>query len=179
MVAPTPLRSDLTPGKPAPIGDTLAVAGVGLARLNPGSFRSRLSRRLRGSGKSTLLKMVNTLVEPTGGRVLFGGEERGPRCRPPGLRRRVGYVFQGIGLFPHMTVGERYRHRPAPYPARSWRMNASPNCSNWSNSTPLLPAGCPMNSPAGSASGSAWRDALAGEPELLIMERTLRRRSTR
>ncbi|UIP07538.1 ATP-binding cassette domain-containing protein [Erythrobacter sp. SDW2] len=58
-----------------------------------------------GSGKSTLLKMVNRLVEPTAGTVLFEGEE--VAAQPlPALRRKVGYVFQSIGLFPHMSVTE-------------------------------------------------------------------------
>jgi osmoprotectant transport system ATP-binding protein len=58
-----------------------------------------------GSGKSTLLKMVNRLVEPGSGQVLVGGEpvDTGPA---PVLRRRIGYVFQNVGLFPHMAVGE-------------------------------------------------------------------------
>lgn len=49
--------------------------------------------------------MVNTLVAPTGGRVLFAGEDVTALPQAE-LRRRVGYVFQGIGLFPHMGVGE-------------------------------------------------------------------------
>lgn len=58
-----------------------------------------------GSGKSTLLKCINRLVEPTEGRVLLDGDDvtAGP---PAPLRRRIGYVFQGIGLFPHMSVAE-------------------------------------------------------------------------
>ena len=50
-----------------------------------------------GSGKTTLLKTVNRLVEP--------GEDIGS-IPPAALRRRIGYVFQGIGLFPHMSVAE-------------------------------------------------------------------------
>lgn len=58
-----------------------------------------------GSGKSTLMKMVNTLETPSSGRVLFAGHD--VNDQPPAqLRRRIGYVFQGIGLFPHMSVGE-------------------------------------------------------------------------
>ena len=58
-----------------------------------------------GSGKSTLLKMVNRLIEPSEGEVRIDGEpvHDGPAYL---LRRRIGYVFQNIGLFPHMTVGE-------------------------------------------------------------------------
>ena len=58
-----------------------------------------------GSGKSTLLKTVNRLVLPGSGSVLFEGEDVATLALPA-LRRRIGYVFQGIGLFPHMTVAE-------------------------------------------------------------------------
>ncbi|WP_296719344.1 ATP-binding cassette domain-containing protein [Erythrobacter sp.] len=83
-------------------GEVLAVAGVSCA-IQSGSFVALVGAS--GSGKSTLLKMVNTLVEPTGGAVLFGGEDVST-LPPARLRRRVGYVFQGIGLFPHMSVAE-------------------------------------------------------------------------
>jgi osmoprotectant transport system ATP-binding protein len=58
-----------------------------------------------GAGKTTTLKMINRLVVPTGGRVEVDGEDAA-RLEPHALRRRIGYVFQGVGLFPHMTVGE-------------------------------------------------------------------------
>jgi osmoprotectant transport system ATP-binding protein len=58
-----------------------------------------------GSGKSTLLRMINRLVEPTGGRVVIDG--RDTITEPPHLlRRRIGYAIQGHGLFPHRTVAE-------------------------------------------------------------------------
>jgi osmoprotectant transport system ATP-binding protein len=58
-----------------------------------------------GSGKSTLLRMINRLVEPTRGRVLIDGNDT---TGEPAhlLRRRIGYVIQGHGLFPHRTVAE-------------------------------------------------------------------------
>ncbi len=83
-------------------GDVAAVGSVDCA-IATGSFVALVGAS--GSGKSTLLKMVNALVEPSAGRVLVGGEDVSARA-PPQLRRRIGYVFQGIGLFPHMNVAE-------------------------------------------------------------------------
>ncbi|HEU4913548.1 MAG TPA: betaine/proline/choline family ABC transporter ATP-binding protein [Actinomycetes bacterium] len=56
-----------------------------------------------GCGKSTTLKMVNRLVEPTSGRILLEGEDV-THSDPVKLRRRMGYVIQQIGLFPHQSV---------------------------------------------------------------------------
>lgn len=58
-----------------------------------------------GSGKSTTLKMINRLVEPTTGRVTIDGASV-TDASPEQLRRSIGYVFQGIGLFPHLTILE-------------------------------------------------------------------------
>jgi osmoprotectant transport system ATP-binding protein len=58
-----------------------------------------------GSGKSTLLRMINKLIEPTRGRVSIDG--RDTALTPAHLlRRKIGYVIQGHGLFPHRTVAE-------------------------------------------------------------------------
>ena len=58
-----------------------------------------------GSGKTTTMKMVNRLIEPTGGRILVDGRDIMEQD-PIALRRGIGYAIQHIGLFPHMTVGE-------------------------------------------------------------------------
>lgn len=58
-----------------------------------------------GCGKTTTMKMVNTLIEPTEGRVFVDGTSVS-ECDPIELRRDIGYVIQEIGLFEHMTVGE-------------------------------------------------------------------------
>jgi osmoprotectant transport system ATP-binding protein len=58
-----------------------------------------------GSGKTTLLRLVNRLTDPTSGTVWVAGEDV-RTVDPITLRRRIGYVFQGVGLFPHMTVAE-------------------------------------------------------------------------
>ena len=56
-----------------------------------------------GCGKTTLLKMINRLIEPTSGKILLGDEDVTGQD-PDRLRRRIGYVIQAGGLFPHMTV---------------------------------------------------------------------------
>ncbi len=58
-----------------------------------------------GSGKTTLLRLINRLIDPTEGTVRVTGEDVRV-VDPIVLRRRIGYVFQGVGLFPHMTVAE-------------------------------------------------------------------------
>ena len=58
-----------------------------------------------GSGKTTTLKMVNRLIEPSSGHIVVDGQDvRDVEVHE--LRRRIGYVFQKVGLFPHMTVAE-------------------------------------------------------------------------
>ena len=87
--------SKVYPGAPRP-----AVADVSLT-VEPGRFVVLLGPS--GCGKTTLLKMVNRLIEHTGGRILIDGAEI--RSFPgPALRRRIGYVIQQTGLFPHMRV---------------------------------------------------------------------------
>jgi len=58
-----------------------------------------------GSGKTTTLRLINRLLEPTGGEVRVAGEDAATQDLTR-LRRRIGYVIQEIGLFPHMTVEE-------------------------------------------------------------------------
>ena len=58
-----------------------------------------------GSGKTTLLKLTNRLLDLTSGTIEVDGNDIASRD-PIALRRNIGYVFQGIGLFPHMTVEE-------------------------------------------------------------------------
>ncbi|MFD7500026.1 betaine/proline/choline family ABC transporter ATP-binding protein [Streptomyces sp. NPDC059850] len=58
-----------------------------------------------GCGKTTTMKMVNRLIEPTSGRILVEDEDIA-ETDPVALRRRIGYVIQQVGLFPHKTVLE-------------------------------------------------------------------------
>jgi osmoprotectant transport system ATP-binding protein len=58
-----------------------------------------------GSGKTTTLRMINRLIEPTSGRIVLQGEDV-TSVNPDKLRRRMGYVIQQVGLFPHMTIAQ-------------------------------------------------------------------------
>jgi osmoprotectant transport system ATP-binding protein len=64
-----------------------------------------------GSGKTTLLRLVNRLADPSAGTVRVEGQDV-QTVDAVMLRRRIGYVFQGIGLFPHMTVAENIAITP-------------------------------------------------------------------
>lgn len=81
-------------------GDVAAIDGVTLD-IAGGSFVALVGAS--GSGKSTLLKTINRLVEPDSGQVLLHGDPVTEQPAPA-LRRRIGYVFQDVGLFPHMDV---------------------------------------------------------------------------
>jgi osmoprotectant transport system ATP-binding protein len=81
-------------------GQTVAVADVSLT-IERGSVTVLVGTS--GSGKSTLLRMINRLIEPTSGTIRIEG--RDTRMVPEEeLRRGIGYVIQGYGLFPHWTV---------------------------------------------------------------------------
>ena len=89
-------------------GAQAALAGVDLV-VRPGEFTALVGGS--GSGKTTLLKTINALVTPDAGEVWVQGERVGEK--PPYiLRRKIGYVFQEIGLFPHLTVGENVAVTP-------------------------------------------------------------------
>jgi osmoprotectant transport system ATP-binding protein len=58
-----------------------------------------------GCGKTTTLRMVNRMIEASSGRIVVDGQDV-RQVDPPQLRRRIGYVIQQIGLFPHRTIAE-------------------------------------------------------------------------
>ena len=81
-------------------GSKRAVAGVSL-EIPEGSFVVMMGAS--GSGKTTMLKMINRLITPSSGKVLFFGADSA-ELNVTELRRRVGYVLQSAALFPHWTV---------------------------------------------------------------------------
>ena len=78
---------------------------VGVAELDLSFAAGELSVLVgpSGCGKTTTMKMINRVIEPTTGRILLGGEDV-TRVDADRLRRRIGYVIQNVGLFPHQTV---------------------------------------------------------------------------
>ena len=99
-------------------GRTFAVEEVSFAAA-PGELVVMVGES--GCGKTTTLKTINRLVEPTHGQVLIDGSDIAER-EAVELRRSIGYVFQGIGLFPHLSIArnvgiipteERISHRVA------------------------------------------------------------------
>ncbi len=163
METPAPLlRFD---GVICRFGEVAAVGGVS-CDIARGSFVALVGAS--GSGKSTLLKTVNTLVMPTGGRVLFGGEDVAG-LKPAHLRRRVGYVFQGVGLFPHFSVAENIAIGPRLTgdklaPERIAQLLALVELD------PALASRMPDELSGGQRQRVGVARALAGEPELLIMD---------
>lgn len=81
-------------------GQTYAVRELSL-HVNDGETLVLLGSS--GCGKTTTLKMINRLIEPTGGAIHVDGRDV-TKQDPVALRRTIGYVFQGIGLFPHYRV---------------------------------------------------------------------------
>jgi len=146
-------------------GAITAVGGVDCS-IASGSFVALVGAS--GSGKSTLLKTVNTLVAPTAGRVLFGGEDVSV-LKPASLRRRVGYVFQGVGLFPHfpvaenIAIGPRLAGEKLP-PERIAQLLALVELD------PAMATRMPDELSGGQRQRVGVARALAGEPELLIMD---------
>jgi osmoprotectant transport system ATP-binding protein len=90
-------------------GTTNAVDGVSLS-VSDGELFVLVGGS--GSGKTTTLKMINRLIEPSSGAILIDGKDV-TALPPHSLRRRIGYVFQKVGLFPHMTIAENIGITPA------------------------------------------------------------------
>ena len=124
-----------------------------------------------GSGKTTTLKMINRLVEPTAGAVRIDGTDH--RSLPAHeLRRRIGYCFQQVGLFPHLSVAENVAVTPRllGWPEREIAARVDELLVR----VGLPPGEFAARSPAELSGGQAQRvglaRALAARPELLLLD---------
>ena len=146
------------------VDGTVAVDAVSLD-VDPGSFVALVGAS--GSGKSTLLKTVNRLVSPSEGRVLIDGVDvsDGPAWQ---VRRRIGYVFQNVGLFPHLSVAENV--------ALPLRLDGRDDPARVETllDTVELPRSLAGRMPAELSGGQRQRvgvaRALATDPKLLLMD---------
>ncbi|MDG6079198.1 ATP-binding cassette domain-containing protein [Erythrobacter litoralis] len=146
-------------------GDTEAVRGVTLD-IGQDEFVALVGAS--GSGKSTLLKTVNRLIEPSAGTVFLDGREAGAFA-PYDLRRRIGYVFQSIGLFPHMTVAENIAIGPRLSGERLPDARIA-ELLDLVDLDPVLANRMPDALSGGQRQRVGVARALAGEAKLLIMD---------
>ncbi len=154
-------------GKSFDDGRSFAVDDVSLT-VEPGEFLALVGAS--GSGKTTTLKMINRLVPPDRGQVLIEGAPA-DHLPAPELRRRIGYVFQGVGLFPHLSVAEN--------------IGVTPSLLGWSRAEIEartlelldlvgLPRGYGPRAPAALSGGERQRvgvaRALAARPRIVLMD---------
>lgn len=145
-------------------GACFAVESLSL-EIAGGSFVALVGES--GSGKSTLLKMINRLVDPSVGTVAIAGEPVDGQ-NPADLRRHIGYVFQNIGLFPHMSVAENIMIIP--------RLGVNEIVNKVPELLGLvgLPEDVAERLPSELSGGQQQRvgvaRALAGEPGLMLMD---------
>ncbi|MFI8909633.1 betaine/proline/choline family ABC transporter ATP-binding protein [Streptomyces albidoflavus] len=124
-----------------------------------------------GCGKTTTMMMVNRLTEPTSGRVLVDGEDV-MAVDPVHLRRRIGYVIQQVGLFPHRTVLDNTATVPT---LAGWkRGRARARAKELLELVGLDPAEFADRYPAQLSGGQRQRvgvaRALAADPPVLLMD---------
>jgi len=124
-----------------------------------------------GCGKSTTLKMVNRLVEPTSGRIFLDGEDVSD-ADPVELRRRMGYVIQQVGLFPHQSIRTNVGTVPS---LLGWpRAKATQRADELLELVGLEPATYAGRYPSQLSGGERQRvgvaRALAADPPVLLMD---------
>ncbi len=124
-----------------------------------------------GCGKTTTLKMINRLIEPSGGRILLDGADV-TRVNPVRLRRRIGYVIQNVGLFPHRTIAENIGTVPR---LMQWdRRRVAARVNELLDLVGLDPAVFARRYPSQLSGGQRQRigvaRALAADPLVLLMD---------
>ena len=148
-------------------GALAALDGVNL-RVAPREFVALVGGS--GSGKTTLLKTINGLNRPDAGRVSVAGEDVA-QAEPHLMRRRIGYVFQEVGLFPHLTVAENIAITPK---LLGWDKTRIAERIATLLDLVALPQEMAARPPAALSGGQRQRvgvaRALAAEPKLMLMD---------
>jgi osmoprotectant transport system ATP-binding protein len=149
-------------------GDTTVVDDISLT-VKTGTIAAIVGTS--GSGKTTVLRMINRLVEPSGGTIRIDGEDN-RAVEPHELRRRIGYAIQGHGLFPHRSVAQNVGTVPE---LLGWnRTRVSARVDELLDLFQLDPAQYRDRMPQELSGGQQQRvgvaRALAGEPSVLLMD---------
>jgi len=124
-----------------------------------------------GCGKSTTLRLINRMIEPTSGRIIFDGEDV-TSVNADHLRRRIGYVIQQVGLFPHQTIAQNIATVPK---LLGWdKARIAARVDELLELTGLDPAQYRGRYPKELSGGQAQRvgvaRALGGDPDVLLMD---------
>jgi osmoprotectant transport system ATP-binding protein len=148
-------------------GGQVALDGVSLS-VRTGEFVALVGPS--GSGKTTLLKIINRLIEPDAGIIRIAGEDaRAPPAHL--LRRRIGYVFQEVGLFPHLTVGQNIAITPKLLGWDAERIAARVQALHGLVDLPPPLAGrLPAELSGGQRQRVGVARALAAEPAMVLMD---------
>lgn len=137
----------------------------------PGEFLTIIGRS--GCGKTTALKLVNGLVRPDSGRILVQGKDVAG-ADPVALRRRIGYVIQSVGLFPHMTVEKNIAYVPSISGMAGWkgqdRREKVSALLTQVGLDPALASRYPRSLSGGQRQRVGIARALAAGPEILLMD---------
>src|SRR5205809_4706381 len=124
-----------------------------------------------GGGKTTSLRMVNRLIEPTSGEILIDGQNV-LREDPTQLRRRIGYVIQQVGLFPHRTIGQNVATVPEllGWPAARIRARVDELLSLIGFDPARMRDRYPAQLSGGERQRVGVARAMAAEPPLMLMD---------
>jgi osmoprotectant transport system ATP-binding protein len=123
-----------------------------------------------GSGKSTILRMINRLIEPDAGTIRFAGQDV-TAFAPEALRRRMGYVIQSVGLFPHWTVAGNIAAVPAMLGWDRARIASRVEALlALLRLDPKLATAYPQALSGGQAQRVGVARALAADPDVLLMD---------
>ena len=149
-------------------GEVVAVEGLSLS-VERGELLMLVGGS--GSGKTTTLKMINRLVEPSAGTVRIDGADH--RSLPGHeLRRRIGYCFQQVGLFPHLSVAENVAITPRllAWPEREVAARVEELLARVELAPGEFAARLPAELSGGQAQRVGLARALAARPELLLLD---------
>ncbi|MGB7878163.1 MAG: ATP-binding cassette domain-containing protein, partial [Ilumatobacteraceae bacterium] len=166
--APPPMIELQGVGKIYPGSDVPAVADLDL-NIPKGEILVLVGPS--GCGKSTTLRLINRMIEPTSGRIIFDGEDV-TTVNADQLRRQIGYVIQQIGLFPHQTIAQNIATVPK---LLGWdKAKTAARVDELLEITGLDPNQYRDRYPKELSGGQAQRvgvaRALGGDPDVLLMD---------